>query len=627
MDTMSLLGRAMLVAALLAASACADVPPELAGGAENNGVNNGGDGGNGGDDGNNDVNNTSNNGVNNDDGNNDDGNNDANNDGNNDANNDGNNDTGPPDDGCNPDAPEICDGFDNNCNDTVDEGCTCTAAEKSCYAGPPSTMGVGLCQAGVQECEVEFYGPCEGQILPGVEICDAQDNDCDGMIDEAFPELGTTCDAGGVGGCASQGLVICSPDGASTTCNAVEVEPGDELCDGLDNDCDDQIDEDFADLGSACEVGLGACLNAGVNICTEDGAGTICGVEPLAPREELCDGIDNNCNGQVDETFAGLGESCQEGVGACAANGTARCSDDGTELICDATPGQPQTEVCDGIDNDCNGQIDELPECDNQGPAITCPDEINANVLDTVTLTAIATDPDGDALTVGWTLDSAPIGSVSMPTPNNRRDTELFLDLAGDYTLTFTASDPFDHTASCTTVVRSIPSERLRVELIWNVGVNNDPSDVDLHLLRLGSGGTWFDRQWDCYYSNCNASGGDNLEWGAPGDADNPRLDLDDVQGNGPENINIDNPEAQTYRLGIHYYDDDDFGDSTVIVRIYCNAQLFREFEPVVLSAIGANNGSNDFWQVADIAWTGNTCNITEFGTPGNRDIRARSSF
>jgi hypothetical protein len=148
---------------------------------------------------------------------------------------------------------------------------------------------------------------------------------------------------------------------------------------------------------------------------------------------------------------------------------------------------------------------------------------------------------------------------------------------------------------------------------------------VDLHLWRVGSG-NWFDAAADCYFRNCDSSRNQDLEWGAAGSRDNPRLDLDDVDGNGPENINIDFPEDRTYRVGVHYWDDDDFGPSTVIIRIYCLAQLVREFEPVTLRAIGTSP-TNDLWQVADVVWSGNTCTVNELGTPGNRDIRPRNSF
>jgi alpha-tubulin suppressor-like RCC1 family protein len=75
-------------------------------------------------------------------------------------------------------------------------------------------------------------------------------------------------------------------------------------------------------------------------------------------RTEICDGKDNNCNGQIDEGF-NVGQSCTVGVGECARTGQYVCNQDGTGTECNATPGTPTPEVCDGLDNDCDGQTDE----------------------------------------------------------------------------------------------------------------------------------------------------------------------------------------------------------------------------------------------------------------------------
>jgi alpha-tubulin suppressor-like RCC1 family protein len=75
-------------------------------------------------------------------------------------------------------------------------------------------------------------------------------------------------------------------------------------------------------------------------------------------RAEICDGRDNNCNGQIDEGF-NVGQSCTVGVGKCARTGQYVCNQDGSGTQCNATPGTPTPEVCDGLDNDCDGQIDD----------------------------------------------------------------------------------------------------------------------------------------------------------------------------------------------------------------------------------------------------------------------------
>lgn len=129
----------------------------------------------------------------------------------------------------NPDAEELCNGYDDNCSGEVDEGCDCEpGATQTCFSGPAGAEGVGLCQAGTQTCEgaAEFrhFGPCEGEILPSLEICDGEDNDCDGEVDE------DAIDANGCGLCVFDETV----------------------CDGLDDDCDGLIDEGLINSCGLC---------------------------------------------------------------------------------------------------------------------------------------------------------------------------------------------------------------------------------------------------------------------------------------------------------------------------------------------------------------------------------------
>jgi len=82
---------------------------------------------------------------------------------------------------------EVCDGLDNDCNGTVDDQIPNQTA-LVCYEGPPGTLHIGECRAGIQYCERGDYGICDGQVLPTEEFCDAKDNDCDGEIDEGLSE-------------------------------------------------------------------------------------------------------------------------------------------------------------------------------------------------------------------------------------------------------------------------------------------------------------------------------------------------------------------------------------------------------------------------------------------------------
>lgn len=135
-----------------------------------------------------------------------------------------------------------------------------------------------------------------------------------------------------------------------------------EFCDGLDNDCTLGVDNTHVPpLGDACTVGLGICAAPGYRICAADGFGTVCDGTPGTPGVELCNGLDDDCDGGVDEDWPEIGATCTVGVGACARTGVFFCSSDGSGVSCSATPGLPTAEVCDNVDNDCDGNTDEGP--------------------------------------------------------------------------------------------------------------------------------------------------------------------------------------------------------------------------------------------------------------------------
>jgi len=79
-------------------------------------------------------------------------------------------------------------------------------------------------------------------------------------------------------------------------------------------------------------------------------------------KTEICDGKDNNCDGQVDEGF-NVGQSCSVGIGECAREGQLICKADSSGTECNVSPGAPTIEICDGKDNDCDGQTDEDNVC------------------------------------------------------------------------------------------------------------------------------------------------------------------------------------------------------------------------------------------------------------------------
>lgn len=175
------------------------------------------------------------------------------------------------------------------------------------------------------------------------------------------PDAGMEPDAGE--GCAdgeTRACAITETCGGTQTCEGGtygECVAPLERCNGEDDDCDGAVDEDFTGLGEACTAGVGACASEGVQVCSAEGDGLVCDATPGSPADEVCDGVDDDCDGRVDENPAGAGDACTRGVGACERAGVQMCT--GGSLVCDATPGSPTAEVCDGDDNDCDGRVDE----------------------------------------------------------------------------------------------------------------------------------------------------------------------------------------------------------------------------------------------------------------------------
>ncbi len=137
--------------------------------------------------------------------------------------------------------------------------------------------------------------------------------------------------------------------------------PKPEICNGVDDDCDGIVDDGNPGGGASCTTGYPGACQSGALACTNGGVTCVAAAQPNQ-LAETCNGVDDDCNGIVDDGFH-VGDVCHVGVGACAATGVMACDANG-QSACSAQPGTPSPEICgDAIDSDCDGNTDNGCAC------------------------------------------------------------------------------------------------------------------------------------------------------------------------------------------------------------------------------------------------------------------------
>ncbi|MBW2974624.1 PKD domain-containing protein [Candidatus Woesearchaeota archaeon] len=259
----------------------------------------------------------------------------------------------------NPGKTETCDGLDNDCDSTTADG-----SDESWFGAACDGTDADQCADGFYVCTAEVKA-CTDDAANRIEVCDGDDNDCDGLTDEnVLTTYYQDADGDGYGKYSSTkqdctppvGYVASKPDGYDCDDTKPGIHPGaTETCDGLDNNCVDGTDEGCdcvtgatRDCGASntapCKYGKETCVN---------GAWSGSCIGNIDPATEICDGVDNDCDGSTDETYSNCpaayidAPNCKSYAASTCSSGscTAQAASDAPDnTICEVSTGR----VCKG---------------------------------------------------------------------------------------------------------------------------------------------------------------------------------------------------------------------------------------------------------------------------------------
>ena len=283
---------------------------------------------------------------------------------------------------------EVCNNLDDDCDGKTDEGltgCTCVPQGEQCNnvdddcdllidEGIQRPCGTGTCQ-GIETCSAGVFSGCTAP-LPGTEVCNGLDDNCDGVRDgftracsdmPAVPPFPAGDPRNNPGDPSNSPILenICRPGNQTCPANVGppndfgsclgEQQPLTEVCNNLDDDCDNVVDEGTggADCSSNCGVGTTACVG-GMLQCNS----------VQQPDDDTCDNVDDDCDMMIDEDYVSAG-ACGTGM---VCNGMEQCING--SVVCVGTP--LSQESCNCTDDDCDSVVDEGALCAAGTQCVNC---------------------------------------------------------------------------------------------------------------------------------------------------------------------------------------------------------------------------------------------------------------
>ena len=258
---------------------------------------------------------------------------------------------------------------------------------------PCDGLDSDLCAEGVIVCDGDL-SVCDDESGDELEACDGFDNDCNPATADGSdePNLGLACDGNDSDLC-EEGVILCIAGGL--TCNDTS---GDSLdtCDGLDNDCDVTTPDGADDPA----VGV-SCDGFDVDLCADDLftclAGLVSCTDVVNDNSEICDGLDNDCNASTADGSQDplLGQACDGPDTDLCTEGSFSCVNE--SMSCSDTTGHT-LDLCDGTDNDCNASTPDGVDEPGHGASCDGPDSdlCEEGVVECIAATLVCTDDTGD---------------------------------------------------------------------------------------------------------------------------------------------------------------------------------------------------------------------------------------